>query len=409
MVIYEPIVVGLTQLKSHKLRSILTLLGIVIGVASVIGIVSLGGGLRKTVTGEFSRQGGATAITVSPPNQYERKDGRWVRRPWQERLTSGDHRAILAETDRIRIAVPTVSANAELRYRKAVTNKRVIGTSEDYGAANSWNVSQGRSLNAEDIRLSRKVCVLGAKVREDLFRDSDPIGEQIKLNGDRYTVVGVLEPRFRFGQEQGQSILLPYTTAQKRLTGDRALSEITLVARELEDVEFVAAIASMVLRRRHEHGSEFIVRTNQEQIDSASNVIGIMQQVAGGIAGISLLVGGIGIMNIMLVSVTERTREIGIRKAIGARSGHVLFQFLAESIVLSTIGALLGTGFGVGFGAAIEQVIHSFAPGSPFSSIVTFESVLWAVGFAFGIGIFFGVYPAFRASRMDPVDALRYE
>ncbi len=409
MVIHEPIAVGLAQLRANKLRSLLTLLGIVIGVASVIGIVSLGGGLRRTVMGEFEREGGATAITVGPPNPWERVDGRWVHRHWAEYLTSGDLRAIRAETGLIRTAVPTVGASAELRYLKTTANAGVTGTSEEYGQAFHWGVSEGRHLSADDVRLNRKVCVLGAKVREDLFGSADPVGEEVKLNGDRYTVIGVLEPRLRFGREQGRDVLIPFTTAQRRFTGERRLAEISLFAAGIEEVPAVEAAVRRVLKRRHEHGDEFRVEANREQIEDANSVIGIMQKIAGGIAGISLLVGGIGIMNIMLVSVTERTREIGIRKAIGARSGQILFQFLAEAVVLAAAGAVLGTAFGIGFGAAIEAVIHLLAPGSPFSSVVTLQSVLWAVGAACGIGVFFGVYPAFRAARMDPVEALRYE
>ena len=219
--------------------------------------------------------------------------------------------------------------------------------------------------------------------------------------------LAVLDERVRFGRSEGDIVLVPYTTAQKRLRGEDHFSDLTLFVEDLDAVERVVAAVRRVLRRHHEHGDEFRIETSQGEIDDANEFFRVLQQVGGGIAGISLLVGGIGIMNILLVSVAERTREIGIRKALGAKPRHILGQFLAESVVLSMVGGLLGilTGFGFGLGAAF--VIQQLAPGAPFTSIVSAESVLWAVGFSSAVGIFFGVYPAFRAARLDPVEALR--
>ena len=409
MVLYEPITVGLLQLRANKLRSLLTLLGIVVGVAAVIGIVSLGEGLRRTVMGEFARRGGATAVLVNPPIGWERKDGRWVQRAWQEHLTTADLQAFYEETDEIQAAVPGVWGPIQLRYRKATMDARYSGTSPAYHQAFSWPVDIGRPLSSEDVKRARKVCVIGRRILADLFQDRNSIGKEIKLNGERYTVVGVLEERVRFGREQGNEVLIPYTTAQKRLRGNRRLQGITLLVGDPGAVDRVSDAVRRVLRRRHEHGDEYRVEMSQNQIDQFNRVIRIMKLVAGGIAGISLLVGGIGIMNIMLVSVTERTREIGIRKALGAKQRHILFQFLAESVVLSLFGGLLGTVLGAGFGLGIAQLIKHFAPGSPFSSIVAGNSVLWAVAFATAVGVFFGIYPAARAARMDPVEALRHQ
>jgi len=409
MIFYEPFYIGLAQLRANKLRSLLTLLGIVIGVAAVIGIVSIGEGLRRTVMGEFAQRGGANTVLVNPPREWERKDGRWVRRPWQEHLTTDDLEAVHEETDQIRAAVPGVWGSAQLRYKKASTNARFSGTSPEFNEGYSWPVDKGRSLSAGDVRYARKVCMIGRKILEDLFQDTDPIGEQIKLNGERYTVIGVLEERVRFGREQGDQVLIPYTTAQKRLMGNRNLLGITFFVEKMEHVNEVADAVRRVLRRRHEHAEEFRVETSEKQIEDVNKVIRVMKLVAGGIAGISLLVGGIGIMNIMLVSVTERTREIGIRKALGAKPRHVLFQFLVESAVLSLSGGVLGIGVGMGFGLVIALVIAHFAPDSPFASVVSLQSILWATGFAIAVGVFFGVYPAQRAARLDPVEALRYE
>ena len=407
MTLLEPLFAGLGQLRAHKLRSLLTLLGIVIGVAAIIAVVSLGEGLRRQVISQFIFSGGAGMIRVEPPRQWVRKDGRWVRRPWQEDLTAADMAAMQREIDELHALVPEVQGNASLQRGKTTVQASYTGTSDAFNEGFNWPLTSGRPLSALDLRLARKVCLLGHDVRKDLFQEADPLGEEIKLNGDRYVVVGVLAERVRFGQSEGNRVLVPYTTAQKRLNGEDHFSELTLFVEDLDAVERVVEAVRRVLRRHHEHGDAFEVETSQGQIDNANEFFRVLQQVGGGIAGISLLVGGIGIMNILLVSVAERTREIGIRKALGAKPRHILGQFLAEAVVLSMVGGLLGilSGLGLGLGAAF--IIQQFAPGSPFTSIVSAESVLWAVGFSSAVGIFFGVYPAFRAARLDPVEALR--
>ena len=409
MVFYEPIAVGLTQLRANKLRSSLTLLGIMIGVGAVIGIVSLGEGLRITVAADFTREGGVTAIEVQPPRGWERKGGRWVQRPWQEHLTSRDLEAFREESDEIHAAVPDIQRGVQLRYGKTTVSTRIKGTNEAFHEGLHWPALMGRQLTAEDVKLARRVCLLGNKLWDDVFQKRNPIGEEIKLNGERYTVIGVLEERVRFGREQGEMVLVPYTTVQRRVVGNQRLQEIVVFAEGIEAVGRVTEAVRRALRRRHEHGDEFRVEAGQQELEQIDKVIGIMKMVAGGISGISLLVGGIGIMNIMLVSVTERTREIGIRKALGAKPGHILFQFLAEAIVLSLAGGLLGILLGSGFGFGMSQLIHKLQPNSPFYSIVSPASVIWAMAFASAVGVFFGVYPAYRASRLDPVEALRYE
>ena len=407
MTLLEPLFAGLGQLRAHKLRSLLTLLGIVIGVAAIIAVVSLGEGLRREVISQFVFSGGAGMIEVEPPRQWVRKDGRWVRRPWQEYLTEADMVAMQREIDGLHAIVPSVEGSASLQRGKTTVDASYTGTSAAFNEGFNWPVLGGRPLNADDLRLARKVCLLGDDVYATLFQGANPLGKEILLNGDRYVVVGVLDERVRFGRSEGNIVLVPYTTAQKRLRGEDHFSELTLFVEDLDTVDRVVAAVRRVLRRHHEHGDEFEVETSQGEIDDANEFFRVLQQVGGGIAGISLLVGGIGIMNILLVSVAERTREIGIRKALGAKPRHILGQFLAESVVLSMVGGLLGilTGLGLGLGAAF--VIQQLAPGAPFTSIVSAESVLWAVGFSSAVGIFFGVYPAFRAARLDPVEALR--
>ena len=407
MTLLEPLFAGLGQLQAHKLRSLLTLLGIVIGVAAIIAVVSLGEGLRREVIAQFIFSGGAGMIEVEPPRQWVRKDGRWVRRPWEEYLTEADIAAMQREIDGLHALVPSVEGSASLQRGKTTVQASYTGTSEAFNEGFNWPVTSGRSLSALDLRLARKVCLIGGDVHKDLFQEADPLGEEILLNGDRYVVIGVLDERVRFGRSDGNIVLVPYTTAQKRLRGEDHFSGLTLFVEDLAAVDRVVDAVYRVLRRHHEHGDEFEVETSQGEIDDANEFFRVLQQVGGGIAGISLLVGGIGIMNILLVSVAERTREIGIRKALGAKPRHILGQFLAEAVVLSMVGGLLGilTGFGFGLGAAF--VIQKLAPGAPFTSIVSAESVLWAVGFSSAVGIFFGVYPAFRAARLDPVEALR--
>ena len=407
MTVLEPLFAGLGQLRAHKLRSLLTLLGIVIGVAAIIAVVSLGEGLRREVISQFIFSGGAGMIEVEPPRQWVRKDGRWVRRPWQEYLTEADMVAMQREIDGLHAIVPRIRGSAALQRGKTTVDASYTGTSAAFNEGFNWPVLGGRPLNADDLRLARKVCLLGDDVYATLFQGANPLGKEILLNGDRYVVVGVLDERVRFGRSDGNIVLVPYTTAQKRLRGVDHFSELTLFVEDLDAVERVVAAVRRVLRRHHEHGDDFRIETSQGDIDDANEFFRVLQQVGGGIAGISLLVGGIGIMNILLVSVAERTREIGIRKALGAKPRHILGQFLAESVVLSMVGGLLGilTGFGFGLGAAF--VIQQLAPGAPFTSIVSAESVLWAVGFSSAVGIFFGVYPAFRAARLDPVEALR--
>ncbi|MCE2450888.1 MAG: ABC transporter permease [Candidatus Latescibacteria bacterium] len=319
MTFLEPLFAGLGQLRAHKLRSLLTLLGIVIGVAAIIAVVSLGEGLRRQVISQFVFSGGVGMIEVEPPRQWVRKDGRWVRRPWEEYLTAADMAAMQREIDGLHALVPGVEGSASLQRGKTTVQASYTGTSEAFNEGFNWPVTSGRSLSALDLRLARKVCLIGDDVHKDLFQEANPLGKEILLNGDRYVVIGVLDERVRFGQSEGNIVLVPYTTAQKRLRGEDHFSELTLFVEDLDAVDRVVAAVRRVLRRHHEHGDEFEVETSEDQIDDANEFFRVLQQVGGGIAGISLLVGGIGIMNILLVSVAERTREIGIRKALGPR------------------------------------------------------------------------------------------
>lgn len=276
----------------------------------------------------------------------------------------------------------------------ASSEARFTGTNDDFVSCFNWPVALGRAISHEDVRYARKVCMITQRVQQDLFGGRNPLGEQIRLDADRYTVIGVMAPRVRYGRDAGHEVMISYTTGQKRITGNRHLYGITLFVEALERVEQVEAIVKRVLRFSHEHGDQFHVRTSKQQMESADQTIRIMQMVEGGIVGISLLVGDNGIMNTMLVSVTERTCEIGIRKALGAKPAVLMLQFVVEAIVLSLYGGLLGLGTGVGLGLGISHVIAQYSE-VPYPSVVSYSSELLS------LGLFFGIYPAVRAARLN--------
>ena len=400
--------IGLSQLQANALRSLLTILGITIGIGSVIGVVSIGEGLRRNVVSQFSQIGGANLVVVQPPRTYQIKNGRRVPRSWREYLTARDLTAIGAEVDRIRAALPLVGWNMRARYQKASATGEVQGTLPGYHQAMDWELARGRFLSYWDVKTWRRVCVIGDKIAEDLFGSLNPVGREVKLNGERYTVIGAMKPRSFFGRDWGNQIVVPVTTLQKRVVGNDYYSIIFVYVENAAHVKSVTRDIRKVLKRLHKRGDAFRVDTGERVLENVDNVTLIMKLVAGGIAGISLMVGGIGIMNIMLVSVTERTREIGIRKAIGAKRVHILIQFIIESAVLSLFGGLLGILCGLGFGLGISSLIEYYSE-SEFPSVVSWNAVMLAVAISGGIGVFFGVYPAVRASALDPVEALRHE
>ncbi len=408
MNILDFIAVGLCQLRVNALRSLLTILGITIGVGSVLGVVSIGEGLRRSVVSQFVQVGGANLILVQPPGPWAIKDGRRVRRAWREILTKRDVEAITGESEGIEAAFPLVSWNTKVRYRKASTTGEIHGTLPGYHRAMDWALSKGRFLSHGDVKEWRRVCVIGDGIHSDLFGKQNAIGREIKLNGERYSVIGVMKPRTLFGRDWGQTIVVPLSTIQKRITGTDHYDVVFVYANDGADVRRVTQDIRKVLGRFHRHGEEFQIVTGESILARTERVILVLKLVAGGVAGISLLVGGIGIMNMMLVSVTERTREIGVRKALGAKQRHILLQFIVESTVLSLFGGLLGIACGLGFEFGISALIEHFSEAS-FPSAVSVGAIGLAILFSGAIGVFFGVYPAARASRLHPVEALRHE
>jgi putative ABC transport system permease protein len=408
MNVVEPLVVAFTQLRANKMRSFLTILGILIGVGSVMGVTSIGEGMRRQIVSEFEQVGGSKLIVVSPPRQWVRRDGRWVRRSWEEHLLVDDIQKISDECTLVETVIPMNASGAQLKYRKANTQGDFWGVNPDFSEAWGWPVEQGRFISLSDLKKWRKIAVIGHKIKEDLFGDKAAVGKEIKINGRRYEVVGVMSEKRMFYEDWGQRVFIPFTTAAKRMIGNDYLDVLFVYAKSAQDAPAAAEEIRKTLRRYKLHGEEFEIETADAQIQDVNRIFGIMKLVVGGIAFVSLLVGGIGIMNIMLVSVTERTREIGIRKAVGARRRTILTQFLIESAFLCFFGGILGVLFGLSLGFGISSLITTLT-GEPFPSVISIQATVTALIFSASWGILFGVFPAWKAAKLHPVEALRYE
>jgi len=388
----------------------LTLLGMVIGIGAVTGIVSIGEGLQRLVVTELNSIGGSNLIWITPLKLVN-KNGRWVQATVYEPLTTYDVRSVESSSKNIEMVLPVVTTNVELRYRKSTYDGSLEGTVPGYFRAYQWSMEKGRFFTHRDVAQWRSVCVLGNQVAEHLFGESDPIGKELKLNSHRFTVIGVMEEKEFLGADWGERVLVPITTAQNKIVGHVAHEEIDMLIVMTDGPEQIRQVIKgieQVLETRHSPNAEFDISSGKGFLDQATGILSVLKIVIGSIAGISLLVGGIGIMNMMLVSVTERTREIGIRKAIGGNPQQILWQFTLESIIISFVGGVFGIigAFGIGFG--VSWVIELYS-GASFPSIVSMGAMFVALSVSVTIGLFFGVYPAMRASRLNLVDALRFE
>jgi putative ABC transport system permease protein len=400
--------VALRALNRNKMRSFLTALGIIIGVGAVIAMVSIGEGAKRGIESRFAAMG-TNLLFVTPGSQNQRG----VNAGWGSRTTlkEDDAVAIGRECPAVLYISPSVSARAQTVYGNKNWNTSISGTGERYPEVRNWEVEFGSYFDEAMVKSAAKVCVLGADVKTNLFEDEDPIGKVVRVKKIPFKVLGVLKKRGESGGfgSRDDMITIPYTTAMRRLQGIDYIQSCDVRAVSSEALNDAVLQIQDLLRNRHRiaPGSEddFTVRNMSEIAETAAEATQMMTVLLGSIASISLLVGGIGIMNIMLVSVTERIREIGLRMAVGAREIDILLQFLAEAIVLSLMGGLLGIGFGMGASKLIKK-IKMF---SAFNTVVSLESVLLAFFFAAAIGIFFGFYPARKASRLDPIEALRYE
>ena len=400
--------VAFRALARNKMRSFLTALGIIIGVGAVIAMVSIGEGAKRGIESRFAAMG-TNLLFVSPGSQ----NARGVHGGWGsvQTLKEEDAAAIEQECPAVMYVSPSVSARAQTVYGNKNWNTSISGTGARYPEVRNWDVEFGAYFDDNMVKAAAKVCVLGADVKTNLFEDEDPIGKVIRVKKIPFKVLGVLKKRGESGGfgSRDDMIAIPYTTAMRRLQGIDYIQSVDVRAVAADQMPQAQAQIQELLRVRHRiaPGAEddFTVRNMSEIAETAAEATQMMTVLLGSIAGISLLVGGIGIMNIMLVSVTERIRESGLRMAVGARERDILLQFLTEAIVLSLMGGLIGIGFGVGASKLIKK-IKMF---SAFNTVVSIESVLMAFLFAASIGIFFGFYPARKASRLDPIEALRYE
>lgn len=392
---------ALREIRRNLVRSGLTMLGIVIGVAAVIAVVTIGNGASAQITEDISGLG-QNMLVVQPARA---RGNRFSSAP---PFKMADAEAIQREIPGVKAVAPNAQRSVLAVYANENVTTSVTGTTNEFYQIRDWPLAIGRKFSASELRAGRMVCTLGESVRESLFGDRNPLGETIRLGKLSCRVIGVLEEKGQasFGVDQDDLILIPIRALQRRLAGNQDVGSILVQAESTDVLSMVKKDIELLLRERRRLAKsvkdDFEVASIEEITNLVSDTTGIMTAVIGAIAGVSLLVGGIGIMNIMLVSVTERTREIGIRLAIGARARDVLFQFLIEAATLSALGGGIGIGLGL-LGASVATDLI----GLPF--VLDPTVILGAFLFSAGVGLVFGFFPARRAAKLDPIDALRHE
>jgi putative ABC transport system permease protein len=406
MSIFMTVSVAIKALRRNAMRTALTALGMIIGVAAVIVMVAIGTGARTSIENQI-RSAGSNIVMVNAGS-----GGFGPVRQGQgavTTLTADDAEAIRTTLPGIRYISPGINSRTQIIAETSNWNTQVQGTSEELPELRSWPIQMGSFFSAQEVRSAAKVAVLGSATRDQLFGPgADPVGATIRINNQPFRVIGVLGTKGQaaMGQDQDDVVMTPYTTVQKKLLGVQHITSITISATDDANLETVAAEIGKLLRDRHKLmdgvDDDFTIRTQAEMTTMLTSTTNTMTYLLAGIAAVSLIVGGIGIMNIMLVSVTERTREIGLRLSVGARDLDVLAQFLIEAMVLSLAGGAIGILAGFGFSYGVSRVMQ-------WTTVVTPESVALSFGVAAAIGVFFGFYPARKAAALDPIDALRFE
>lgn len=413
MSFFDSIRIAFRALLKNKMRAVLTIIGVVIGIAAVTTIVSIGQGANRLVQGELESLG-TNVIFITPGQTNEGG----VRQNDAPSLTEKDALAIGDECPAVLAASPLVWTGGQVVYgNENWSPKEMLGVGPDFLLVRNWGLSAGSFFSQSDVDSKAKVCVIGQTLIPKLFRTSNPLGQTIRVNSVPMRVIGILAKKGAnmVGDDQDNILLMPQTTVRKRLVGDPMdnIHAIMVSARDTKRMSEATREIRNLLLERHEiapgEESDFEITDMEEVAGTLGIITGTLTLMLSAIAGISLVVGGVGIMNIMLVSVTERTREIGIRMALGARGRDILRQFLIESVVLSCIGGVIGLALGTAMSMAATMLINAYKPGTDWPMVVSFPAAMVAMGFAAAVGVFFGYYPARRASKLDPIDALRYE
>ena len=413
MLFSENFKIAIRALRANKMRSVLTMLGIVIGVATVVALLSIGKGATASITSSI-QSNGSNLLTVSP-GKLQSGPASAGQSQQASYLYYSDYQLLERSlADNVAAIVPSYQSSYVVAHEDESFSVSVKGVTEDYQTTNSYEVAAGRFVTDGDNKSQSLVAVLGSQTAEDLFGGLTPIGKTISVKGVKFEVVGVLEPKGSSGfVSSDDAVFIPLETGYNKLFGSTAtyndrkiVNSISVSVTTTEAMDTVSAQIKFLLRRAHNLTSsdeaDFNVLSQSDLLSTLTSVTQILTTFLGAIAGISLLVGGIGIMNIMLVSVTERTKEIGLRKAVGATRNQILTQFLIETMTLSVLGGILGISFGVGLALVFKAT-------GMISSVITADSIFLAFTFALAIGVFFGLYPAYRAANLHPMEALRYE
>ena len=406
--LWQSLLIALRALRVNKMRALLTMLGIIIGIAAVIAMVAIGAGASKMISDQISSMG-SNLLLVIPGSTTS--GGLRSGSGGAPTLTYDDAKAIKAECPSVAEVAPTVRGSAQAVYGNQNWSTIVLGTTPEMATVRDWSIFAGRNLSPSDVDGALKNCIIGQTVADNLFGDADPIGKIIRIKKIPFTVVGLLDRKGQSpqGTDQDDVIFVPLRTAQRKLFGSQfpnAVGAMMVQAKDADVLDKAQEEATALLDQRHRIGParerDFTIRNLSEIMAVAEQSSKVMSILLGAVASISLLVGGIGIMNIMLVSVTERTREIGIRMAIGAKQRDILLQFLTEAVLLTTVGGIIGMGLGVIGAMAVSKLM-----GWP--TLISSTAIIIAFAFSAGVGVFFGFYPSRKAASLNPIDALRYE